>query len=168
MESILPVRVSLDHSPPWWDEDPEWFVTICTDSPKVNSLCLPEVAGPLLEGVEQYHQSYKWFADIVVVMPDHVHFIVSIPDKTSLSEVMRNFKRWSAKRLSIAWQRGFFEHRLRSYPSANQKFKYVMNNPVRAGLVSCPEEWPYTFIGGNRESGRLGITAPTKPKVPAR
>ena len=165
MRNILPVRAVLDHSPPYWDQYPEWFVTICTDTPKANSLCTHGVAEPLLGGIGEYHQNFKWFADIAVLMPDHIHLIISVSRMTTLSEVIRGFKRWAARELKISWQRGFFEHRLRSYSSANQKYKYVLNNPVRAGFVKSPEEWPFTFIGRNRDCGRLGTTAPTKFEV---
>ena len=140
-------------------------MTICTDTPKVNSLCTHGVAEPLLRGIGEYHQNFKWFADIAVLMPDHIHLIISVSRMTTLSEVIRSFKRWAARDLRISWQRGFFEHRLRSYSSANQKFRYVLNNPVRGGLVKSADDWPFTFIDGNRNGGRLGTTATIKFEV---
>ena len=147
MDLVLPKRVSLDHSPVPWDHCPNWFVTICTKHPKTNTLCLAETAEPLIRSFADYHRHGAWFIELMVLMPDHLHAIMSVPSKTNLSEVIRSWKRWSAKELRIEWQRGFFEHRLRSYPSANQKYKYVLNNPVRAGFVPCPDDWPYKFIG---------------------
>jgi len=41
------------------------------------------------------------------------------------------------------WQRGFFDHLLRSEESYGQKWNYVRENPVRAGLAQNPEDWPY-------------------------
>ena len=41
------------------------------------------------------------------------------------------------------WQKGFFDHVLRHGESYSQKWNYVRANPVRAGLVSHPEDWPY-------------------------
>jgi hypothetical protein len=40
-------------------------------------------------------------------------------------------------------QKGFFDHVLRSQESAGEKWKYVRENPVRAGLVECSSEWRY-------------------------
>jgi len=40
-------------------------------------------------------------------------------------------------------QKDFFEHRLRSDESAQEKSDYILVNPVRAGLVPKPEDWPY-------------------------
>jgi putative transposase len=42
------------------------------------------------------------------------------------------------------WQRGFFDHLLRSEESYGQKWNYVRENPVRAGLVTRAEDWPYS------------------------
>src|SRR2546430_9618285 len=41
------------------------------------------------------------------------------------------------------WQKGFFDHLLRSQESAGEKWKYVRENPVRAGLVAHSNEWTY-------------------------
>jgi len=40
------------------------------------------------------------------------------------------------------WQRGFFDHLLRSEESYSEKWNYVRNNPVRAGLVASGDDWP--------------------------
>lgn len=47
------------------------------------------------------------------------------------------------KRLGYRWQSGCFHHRIRGYESAESKWKYIQHNPVRAGLASAPELWPY-------------------------
>jgi hypothetical protein len=63
--------------------------------------------------------------------------------------VGRPFKQALAKaaRLSRAntqvWEEGFFDHVLRSNESYSQKWHYVRENPVRAGLVRSVEDWPY-------------------------
>jgi putative transposase len=41
------------------------------------------------------------------------------------------------------WQKGFFDHVLRSPESYAQKWTYVQQNPVRAGLASQPDDWPF-------------------------
>ena len=48
-----------------------------------------------------------------------------------------------AETARLIWQRGFFDHLLRSAESYGQKWNYVRENPVRAGLVAQPEDWPY-------------------------
>jgi hypothetical protein len=41
------------------------------------------------------------------------------------------------------WQEGFHDHKFRTRESESRKWEYVCLNPVRAGLVKCPEEWPF-------------------------
>ncbi len=63
---------------------------------------------------------------------------------------MGSWKEWTAKaikrELQLAgnvWQREFFDHVLRSDESYSEKWNYVRENPVRAGLVPRPEDWKY-------------------------
>ena len=51
-----------------------------------------------------------------------------------------------AKQARIEWQHGFFEHRLRSEQNMRDKAEYVLQNPVRAGLVQSAEEWPHLLM----------------------
>ena len=53
----------------------------------------------------------------------------------------------TAKELGIHWQDDFFEHRLRREESRRQKADYILANPVRAALVSRPEDWPHVYFG---------------------
>ena len=86
-------------------------------------------------------------------MPDHIHlFCAAISDEVSrpLETFVGNFKEWSAKRLHRAfqislpiWQAEFFDHVLRSNESHAEKWLYVKDNPVRAGLVTRAEDWKF-------------------------
>jgi hypothetical protein len=48
-----------------------------------------------------------------------------------------------ATKKRLLWQPGFFDHLLRNDESYNRKWEYVRENPVRAGLVSGADDWPY-------------------------
>ena len=75
-------------------------------------------------------------------MPDHVHLFVSGGPKFNLGLRMRGLKRAIISQSGI-WQPGFFDHILRNDESYCQKWNYVRQNPVRAGLVGEAEAWPY-------------------------
>jgi len=83
-----------------------------------------------------------------VLMPDHLHLFVSV-DEISLSDWVKSLKNTLSKTLRSVghegphWQKGFFDHLLRSGESYSQKWDYVRENPVRAGLVAIHEDWPY-------------------------
>ena len=84
---------------------------------------------------------------VLLLMPDHLHMLVSVPGDADLSNLVRDFKRITAKIAKIRWQRNFFDHRLRHDESEAEKFEYICQNPVRAGLAAAADEWPYIFIG---------------------
>jgi len=83
-------------------------------------------------------------------MPDHLHlFAAFATNAPTLSMWMKSLKNNLSKTLraqgvqSPHWQKGFFDHVLRSDESYEEKWKYVARNPVRAGLVGRAEDWPY-------------------------
>ncbi len=84
-----------------------------------------------------------------VIMPDHIHLFVRIGMEGRLNATVKRLREGITKYLRqhspglIVWQPGFFDHVLRSGESYAEKWEYVRYNPVRAGLVKRPEEWPF-------------------------
>ena len=81
-----------------------------------------------------------------VIMPDHIHLFVSGDADFVLSTWLAGLKRAISNALGIHgefWQPTFFDHILRSDESYSEKWEYVCQNPVRAGLVKEFEGWPY-------------------------
>ena len=83
-------------------------------------------------------------------MQDHLHAFVVFDDmKMSLPTWMKSLKNALSKTLrgcgvvAPHWQKGYFDHVLRSAESYSEKWDYVRNNPVRAGLVNSADAWPY-------------------------
>jgi putative transposase len=77
-----------------------------------------------------------------VVMPDHIHLFVCGDLEFDLGIWVRGLKRVVTPERNC-WQPGFFDHLLRSVESYAQKWEYVRENPVRAGLVQRAEQWPF-------------------------
>jgi putative transposase len=84
-----------------------------------------------------------------VIMPDHVHLFVCGNGQFDLGRWIARLKqaltranRWSKDNGQI-WQEGFFDHVLRSDESMNATWEYIVQNPIRAGLVRRSEDWPY-------------------------
>jgi putative transposase len=110
-------------------------------------LALPDAAKAMLETVQHRNDIGVWYVHLAMLMPDHVHMLVSFPQtKKRLKTIISKWKEWTAKAVGISWHRDFFEHRLRQDESLRQKADYVLQNPIRAGLVERPEDWPYVFI----------------------
>jgi putative transposase len=84
-----------------------------------------------------------------VLMPDHVHLFVALPEDARLAPWVKALKAVLGKALSTGgvsrpyWQEGFFDHVLRGSESYSLKWDYVRMNPMRAGLVMQSEDWPY-------------------------
>lgn len=83
-------------------------------------------------------------------MPDHIHlFVTFTQDGVSLSDWVKSLKNtlsksWRTNGIAAPhWQKGFFDHILRTADSCQQKWNYAAANPVRAGLASSLEAWPY-------------------------
>ena len=81
-----------------------------------------------------------------VIMLDHIHIFVSGHQDFLLTQWVRLLKRALSKVISQSrphWQKGFFDHLIRHGESYSEKWEYVRQNPVRAGLVETPEDWPW-------------------------
>ena len=132
------------------DGAPIFFVTICTEHRQPH-LRNPDAANIVIEDLRCAQSRYEWRVGRYVGMPDHLHFFCApaTEDGRSLSSFVGYWKRGSAARIrqrccpDFRWQTEFFDHVLRSDESYAQKWEYVRANPVRAGLVDDPEEWPF-------------------------
>jgi putative transposase len=81
-----------------------------------------------------------------VIMPGHVHFFARGSHDHVLTQWIRLLQRHLSRSITVPrphWQRGFFDHLIRRSESYSEKWEYVRQNPVRAGLVTAAEEWPY-------------------------
>jgi REP element-mobilizing transposase RayT len=80
-------------------------------------------------------------------MPDHVHGIIRFGmDSKGMKSELRNWKSSLAKSQNIEWQEGFFDHRIRDDNSFTEKFEYILQNPVRAGLVEQAQDWHWKIV----------------------
>ena len=85
-----------------------------------------------------------------VIMPDHIHLLMTVPGEVSLEKAMQlvkgGFSFRARKELGFAgevWQRGFSDVQILDDASFQQHREYIDNNPVKAGLAERPEEYPF-------------------------
>ena len=123
-----------------------YFITICCQRRGSNQLCHDETAAVLANTARIYHERARWNLNLLLLMPDHLHAIIGVDGQTSLAQLIRDYKRITAKIAGVRWQWNFFDHRLRHDESLAEKFAYICQNPVRAGLVRAEHDWPYIFI----------------------
>ena len=132
-----------------YERDPLYFVTCCTHRRRP-LLANDRVHAAFLEFSERAQNDFGIAIGRYVILPDHLHFFVAIPEDLILGKWVGTLKRVLGKAMEYdesedpAWQRGFFDHVLRSEESYSQKWEYVRENPVRANLVQYPNDWPYS------------------------
>ncbi len=133
-----------------WIHDPIYFVTTCTYR-RQPILADKQVAAILSKEWQRARDRHGWAIGRYVIMPDHVHFFCAPePDAKPLPNFVGFWKEWTSKGIRRAlclasplWQEEFFDHVLRSSESYSQKWDYVRDNPVRAGLVGKADDWPW-------------------------
>jgi REP element-mobilizing transposase RayT len=87
-----------------------------------------------------------WQIDAAVLMPDHVHILAWPRHREEpIGDLSALVKRWMRQELKAEWkwQPGCFDRLLRTNESAQEKWEYMRENPVRAGLVNAWQDWPY-------------------------
>jgi oxygen-independent coproporphyrinogen-3 oxidase len=154
----LPKRKKLPHEiPSWVQQGARHFITInckTRDSEK-----LIDHAGQLLKSAEYYEQIGRWYLWLMVIMPDHIHFIATFKLSDGLQKIISSWKRYQTISMGIEWQSDFFEHRLRNETEFDEKCQYIRMNPVRKGLSATPEEWPHVLDRISINNGSPGGVA---------
>ena len=146
-------RKNIRHRPPrlarlFSNLRPFYFVTFNTHARRKILAC-PEI-----------HETFRAFCRKAVnhhvavgryvILPDHIHMFVVMPAEGILLARWVQSLRANVGKTLLAlghakphWQEGFFDHLLRSGESYTEKWAYVLQNPVRAGLAGRTEDWPY-------------------------
>jgi putative transposase len=135
-----------------------YFFTLCLE--ERGSRLLVDRIADLRSAYAQTVRELPVFCPAMVVLPDHLHAIWTEPaGEVNYSERWRRIKaRFShlvgpafvvnhskaRKREAGVWQRRFWEHTVRDEAELRAAMVYCQMNPVKHGLVTCPEDWPYS------------------------
>ena len=106
----------------------------------------------LENNIEFYRQREKAAISSYVIMPNHFHLTIFIPEKASISNFMRDLKRRTAREYfelynmpyGRLWENRFDDLSLFTDHAYKIKLNYIHMNPVKAGLVEKPEDWIYS------------------------
>ncbi|MGH7900582.1 MAG: REP-associated tyrosine transposase [Thermodesulfobacteriota bacterium] len=125
-----------------------YFVTICTaDKRKVftNSSIFSEVVNCLKESATRHN--FQIFA--YCFMPDHLHLLIGANEsEADLIKFIKLFKQrtgyeYGKKYKVKLWQKSFYDHIIRKEESLIEKTRYILENPIRKGLVIDFREYPF-------------------------
>ena len=149
----------LQHQVPAWAAHGALFhIRIALDRAVKQRLLTDQHWAPLiLESAAFYEETHRWHITLFLLMPDHLHALLSFPLDESMSQVVRNWKRFHKRTQKIIWEENYFDHRLRDDERGEQltaKINYIRNNPVAAGLCENADDWPWKIDPLNDNSTR--------------
>lgn len=139
----------LSHDVPSWVKDGSvYHIRIRCESMWSGSLIENGIGECVLESVAFYQEKFVWNCRLMLLMPDHLHALISFNPERGMSEVIRNWKRFHANKSGVAWQDNFFDHRIRNDESLEEKVTYIRRNPVVKELCEKREDWNWVWDGG--------------------
>jgi REP element-mobilizing transposase RayT len=107
--------------------------------------------GSMVEDVLLHFDGLRYRLVEWVVRPNHVHLLVEFFSEWLLPEILRSWKSFTAHeanrflgRTGQFWQEDYFDRFIRDTKHFERAKQYVRENPVTAGLVKLPEDWPYS------------------------
>jgi len=125
-----------------------YHIIICTDEriPRfVDFWC----ARIVIQQMRQLHDDGLVDSLAWVLMPDHLHWMFQLGGKRTLSDIVRLLKGRSAVEINrflgrngSIWQKGFYDHAIRRDEDLRQVARYIVANPLRAGLVKNINDYP--------------------------
>lgn len=97
--------------------------------------------------LERVRQWYGFYVTGYVVMPEHVHLLISEPERKTLAIVIQMLKQLvtrqlrSSNRGEALWQRRYYDFNVSDERKSIEKLRYMHRNPVTRGLTARPEDW---------------------------
>jgi len=127
------------------------------------------VAQHYIDALKKASERDSWQVYAYCFMPDHLHLLVGSTNAADLIDFVKRFKQatgwWFRNRYLLAgslkasptsslpplWHKSFHDHILRSEEDLLHTARYILENPVRAGLVESPADYPYagSIVRGN-------------------
>jgi len=127
---------------------------------RVPYLAVPQSRDIFEQVLEQSRLKHSFEIFAYVVMPEHVHLLLSEPPETELATVLKVLKQETSRRLKEDrdhfWMPRYHDFNVFTTGRVNQKIDYIHHNPVKRGLVEKPEDWPWSsfrhYATGNEGS----------------
>lgn len=155
-------RLEMDR---YASEESKFFFTLCAHGngkPFEN----PSLANAIIESLIWRKNKHNWTLFCYCLMPDHLHFVSGAPERQSIKydagvqgviekgflQEIAEFKSyttriwWKHGGKGQLWQKSSYDHVFRYNESMQKAAWYVLNNPVRKGLVDQWEDYPYAAI----------------------
>ncbi|MEM9414853.1 MAG: class I tRNA ligase family protein [Planctomycetota bacterium] len=142
------------HLPHWQLGGSTYFITF-----RLGKGQLPEKERQLVVDACLHWHNQRMNVHLLTVMPDHVHLLITPLKKEDgnyhrLEDLLHSIKSFTAHELNKrysregpVWQQEYFDRIMRDEDEFFEKWQYIENNPVKAGLVDRPEQFSFTARG---------------------
>jgi putative transposase len=114
-----------------------------------------ETAKILLNAILHYRETGAYLLHEFVIMPDHLHLMLTPNYETSLEKAMQLIKGGSSHQIRKArrdkmeiWQEGFHDWTIRDLDDWDAKANYIHMNPVKARLCENAKDWEFSSVAG--------------------
>ena len=107
----------------------------------------PPIYDLFLNRLEETRYRFDMRIYAYVIMPEHVHLLVSESDKETLANAMHFLKLSFTKTLGYKgsfWEKRYYDRNIRDANEFDEKLGYIHRNPVKRGLCLRPEDWPWS------------------------
>jgi putative transposase len=98
--------------------------------------------------LERIRRSFRLCVYGYVVMPEHVHLLLSEPERETLAEALKSLKQGVSRRLigeaEHFWQKRYYDFNIRNHRQFVEKLRYIHRNPVKRGLCERAEDWEWS------------------------
>ncbi len=172
LDSVLQLRRRLPH---WELDGSTYFLTfrvagivgipfmvLAGSSRDVDDAQIANTCASIVEESIIYGYGERYDLHAYVIMPDHVHILLEPLTDWPLSRILKGIKGFTAREINKVlnrtgsfWQDENMDHIIRDADSWLEKFHYIHNNPVEAGLVESLEDWPFSSLVTLHSIGRL-------------
>jgi len=120
------------------------FVTFCCYHRR--RLLATDASRQIFESaLERVRRSFRLQVYEYVVMPEHVHLLLSEPQQHTLADALKSLKQGVSRCLigdaDHFWQKRYYDFNVRNCPQFVKKLRYIHRNPVARGLCERPEDW---------------------------
>ena len=127
-----------------------YFLT-STVAGRRNILTDDDCARIVFDSLGWLHFTNRFCIDAAVVMPDHIHFVGNLR-AGNLASIMHSLKSFTSKQLlrkgieAPVWQSGYYDHALRADDDYAVRVRYLLENPLRAGLSTRVKDYPFLLM----------------------
>jgi putative transposase len=123
------------------------FITFCCF--RRRNLFLSDASKEIFElALERVRSSFQLCVYGYVIMPEHVHLLLSEPERETLAVAIQSLKQGVSRRLigeaEHFWQKRYYDGNIRNRREFTEKLRYIHRNPVSKGLCVSPEDWRWS------------------------